>query len=59
MNISIKITGAITPENLEAKVLEHARQCVEEELRSMTPAQVEATFGTPSHPNELYPFADL
>jgi len=48
MNTSIEITGDITPENLRAKILEHARQCVEEELRSMTPAQAEAAFGKPS-----------
>ena len=59
MKISIEITGDITPENLEAKVLKYARQFVEREIRSMTSAEAEATFGTPSPSNYIYPEAEV
>lgn len=59
MDISIEIRSDITPENLEAKVLEHARQCVEEEIRSRHSEHGGKSHGKPSLPGGVYGGADL
>lgn len=50
MNISIEITGDITPENLEAKVHEHAEQFAQEKIRSWLLAQRVRSFHKAHHP---------